>query len=162
MELCSQDVICPTFRLTCVQRPSFRTRSVVYPQTSEGGSVHWFSRAATHIPRVAAPCALSSNFTQVVGQILSSLKYLIITPCPPPLPLCLSTSLSGPVIISERSSDWSVVRRMGTQVFPAANGLLHMCTHSTDEDQPMVSAHMKSHSSLWGDTFGFICIVLIQ
>lgn len=143
MELCSQNVVCPTFRLTSVQRPSCRTSSVVFPQTSEGGDVYWFSRAATRIPRAAAPCASSSNFTQVVGRILSSLKYLIITPCPP--------SLSGPVIISERSSDWSVVRRMGTQVFPAANGLLHMCTHSTDEDQPMVSAHMN-HTPHCGET----------
>lgn len=28
---------------------------------------------------------------------------------------------------------------MGTQVLPAANGLLHMCSDPTDEDQPMVS-----------------------
>lgn len=28
---------------------------------------------------------------------------------------------------------------MGTEVILAAYGLLHMCTHSTDEDQPMVS-----------------------
>lgn len=44
----------------------------------------------------------------------------------------------GPFVISECSSDRSVVRRMGTQVLFAANGLLHMCTNSSDEDQSMV------------------------
>lgn len=29
---------------------------------------------------------------------------------------------------------------MGTQVLPAANSLLHLCAHSADEDQSMVSA----------------------
>lgn len=32
---------------------------------------------------------------------------------------------------------------MGAQVLPAAYGLLHVCTHSPDEDQPMVSANTR-------------------
>lgn len=50
----------------------------------------------------------------------------------------LQFHLSGSFIISECSSDWSVVRRMGTQILLAANGLLHVCTNSSDEDQSMV------------------------
>lgn len=57
----------------------------------------------------------------------------------PFLSLSLSPSFPGPIIISECSSNWSIVRRMGTEVILAAYGLLHVCTHSTDEDQPMVS-----------------------
>lgn len=53
------------------------------------------------------------------------------------IPSSLSV-LTGPVILSQRSSYRSVIRRLGAQVFLAAYRLLHMCTHSTDEDQPLV------------------------
>lgn len=46
--------------------------------------------------------------------------------------------LSGPVIFSQCSSYWSVVRRLGAQVFLAADRLFYMRAHSTDEDQSMV------------------------
>ena len=60
-------------------------------------------------------------------------------------PLCLphppfGLYFSGAIIISECSLDRSIVRRVGTQVLLAANSLLHLCAHSTDEDQPMVRA----------------------
>lgn len=35
---------------------------------------------------------------------------------------------------------------MGTEVILAAYGLLHVCTHSTDEDQPMVSQNPELFS----------------
>lgn len=46
----------------------------------------------------------------------------------------------GPSVVPQRSSDRSAVRRLGTQVLPAANGLLHVRAHPADEDQPVVRA----------------------
>lgn len=54
------------------------------------------------------------------------------------LPFCLCY-FPGPIIISQCPPYWSTVRRLGAQVLLAAYRLLHVCPHSTNEDQPMVS-----------------------
>ncbi len=83
--------------------------------------------------------SMNGSFTQVIHlQHFSNTATILSVACPPPT---LSPSFAGPIIIFERSADWSAVRRMGTQVLLAADGLLHVCAHSADEDQPMVSAN---------------------
>lgn len=46
---------------------------------------------------------------------------------------------------------------MGTQVFPTANGFLHLRAHSTDEDQPMVSANTQVKPLIVLGGFGTLC-----
>lgn len=55
-----------------------------------------------------------------------------------PLPLALCSVASGSAVVPVRPSDWCAVRRVGQEVLPPPHGLLHVCTHSPDEDQPMV------------------------
>ena len=46
---------------------------------------------------------------------------------------------AGPAVVPERPSDWCSVGRVGQEVFPADDRVLHLRSYPPHEDQPMVS-----------------------
>lgn len=50
----------------------------------------------------------------------------------------LTSSCQGPAVVHVCSPDRCAVRRVGETVLPLGDCLLHLCTHPTDEAQPLV------------------------
>jgi len=51
---------------------------------------------------------------------------------------------SGPAVFPECSINRCSVRCVGPEVLPAAHCILHLCSHSSHEDQPMVNPLHKA------------------
>lgn len=63
--------------------------------------------------------------------------------------------LAGSAVVSERSSDWCSVRRVGQEVLSLTHRVLHLCSNSFNEDQPMVcyaSLFLDSKQNYLGST----------
>lgn len=56
---------------------------------------------------------------------------------------------TGTAVVYERPFNWCLVRCMGQKVFPAADSVLYLCPHPTDEDKPMVGVAGSGHTVLF-------------